>query len=618
MADAEQRRALIIASDTYEDARLRQLRAPAHDAEELARVLADPSIGGFAVEVLRNEREYVLRRAVGGFFANADREDVLLLHLACHGIKDEDGTLYFAAADTVTDNLSATAVSAEFVNMQMSRSRSRRVVLFLDCCYSGAFARGMSHRGVAGTLDVNERFQGSGRVVLTASSSMEYAWEGDDVVGTGAGSVFTRAVVDGLQDGEADLDGDGQVSIDELYDYVFERVHQETPNQTPGKWSFDVAGDLYVARGVRGVQPAPLPDYLRDLVTNPLSSARLSAVSVLRELFLGDHPAQALAAQEALTALSRDDSRAVSDAATDALASVLRKAEPEVEVEKEPEIEAGEPEVEKEPEVETEEPVIETEDEQERKARLRRLALLIGSVGVVVLAVIVFAVLARGGDTPAEGGEGPTSGASGAAQPLTTLSPTESGHWPKIFGCTFNVEDAVLTVSQTPGELDFCKTGTVNDEFQSVLDPPTDDKLGDVLVTSRIRVDEGEAKYGLRCRGIGSTAAWSGFMASIDSHGRWMVERFDGGDGVPVGGPMALPADVSAGSEHRLDLTCVGSGDAFELEFAIDGVSVVSSTDLFSADETGQVGVAVDNEGSSKTAVEFREFAIFPAEHLPS
>src|SRR5512147_442809 len=90
MADAEQRRALIVASDTYEDARLRQLRAPAHDAEELARVLADPSIGGFAVEVLRNEREYVLRRAVGGFFANADREDVLLLHLACHGIKDED------------------------------------------------------------------------------------------------------------------------------------------------------------------------------------------------------------------------------------------------------------------------------------------------------------------------------------------------------------------------------------------------------------------------------------------------------------------------------------------------------------------------------------------------
>jgi hypothetical protein len=51
MDDAEDRRALIVACDTYEDARLRRLRSPAHDAEELARVLGDPSIGHFAVDV---------------------------------------------------------------------------------------------------------------------------------------------------------------------------------------------------------------------------------------------------------------------------------------------------------------------------------------------------------------------------------------------------------------------------------------------------------------------------------------------------------------------------------------------------------------------------------------
>ena len=100
-----------------------------------------------------------------------------------------------------------------------------------------------------------------------------------------------------LGGGEADLDGDGQVSVDELYDYVFDRVHRETPNQTPGWWSFDVAGDLYVARSARGVRPAPLPDYVKDLISNPLSSARVTGVDVLRDALIGEHPALALAAQ---------------------------------------------------------------------------------------------------------------------------------------------------------------------------------------------------------------------------------------------------------------------------------------------------------------------------------
>ena len=55
------RRALIVANDTYDHAELRQLRAPAADAEALADVLGDPEIGGFTVAVVHNEPS--LRRA---------------------------------------------------------------------------------------------------------------------------------------------------------------------------------------------------------------------------------------------------------------------------------------------------------------------------------------------------------------------------------------------------------------------------------------------------------------------------------------------------------------------------------------------------------------------------
>ena len=56
-----QRKALIVANDEYEQAALRNLLAPRADAEALGRVLGDPQIGDFAVQVVRNEPSYVIQ-----------------------------------------------------------------------------------------------------------------------------------------------------------------------------------------------------------------------------------------------------------------------------------------------------------------------------------------------------------------------------------------------------------------------------------------------------------------------------------------------------------------------------------------------------------------------------
>jgi hypothetical protein len=42
--------------------------------------------------------------------------------------------------------------------------------------------------------------------------------------------------VEGLK-GEADRDGDGQITVDDLFDYAFEKVRLATPKQTPSKFS---------------------------------------------------------------------------------------------------------------------------------------------------------------------------------------------------------------------------------------------------------------------------------------------------------------------------------------------------------------------------------------------
>jgi hypothetical protein len=259
------RAALIVAGYEYQDPGLRRLRAPAQDAEALARVLSDPKIGDFDVRTLLNEPESVIREAVEEFFTDRSPDDLLLLHFSCHGVKDEGGELYFATTNTKLRLLGATAVAAEFVNRCMNRSRSRRVILLLDCCYAGAFERGMLARADK-AVDIKERFGGRGRAVITASSAMEYAFEGDELSDTNEHrpSLFTSALVEGLDTGEADRDQDGYVGLDELYDYVYDRVRAATPNQTPGKWTFGVQGDLYIARNSRPVtKPAPLPQELQ-------------------------------------------------------------------------------------------------------------------------------------------------------------------------------------------------------------------------------------------------------------------------------------------------------------------------------------------------------------------
>lgn len=244
------RRALIVSADAYDDPKFRSLRSPAVDAAALSRVLEDPQIADFEVDVSLNEPESVVRRKVETFFKAAAVDDFLLLHFGCHGVKDDDGNLYFVAKDTAFAQLDSSGISSEFVNRHMSRSRSRQIVLLLDCCYSGAFARGSLTRS-AGGVELGERFkQGRGRFVLTASNDMEYSWDGDQVnnLGDAGVSVFTSALIRGLSTGEADLDHDDQISFHDLADYVHQYVQAKNPKQSPQKWFMESEGDLYIAR----------------------------------------------------------------------------------------------------------------------------------------------------------------------------------------------------------------------------------------------------------------------------------------------------------------------------------------------------------------------------------
>ncbi|WP_445151770.1 caspase family protein [Baekduia sp. Peel2402] len=251
------RHALIVATARYDDPKLDALRAPATDAAALAAVLADPAKGAFEVETVLDQSQGTVARRIASFFRDRRPDDLLLVHFSCHGVKDDRGELFLAATDTEVDLLSATGVSTQWLNDQITRTRSRRTVVLLDCCFSGAFPFGMRPRSPT-IIDAPDELQGRGRAIITASSAMEYAFEGDQLTGAGQPSIFTAAIVEGLETGRADLDGDGRVSVDDLYDYVYDRVRERTPSQTPSKKS-DLEGPLYLATTEGGTLPQEAP-----------------------------------------------------------------------------------------------------------------------------------------------------------------------------------------------------------------------------------------------------------------------------------------------------------------------------------------------------------------------
>ncbi|MCB0180428.1 MAG: caspase family protein, partial [Anaerolineae bacterium] len=216
------RLALIIGNSEYDDPALARLVTPGGDAADLAAVLRDPQIGGFeAVETLLNQPLTKVRRAIAHFFARRKPDDLLLLYFSGHGVLDDRGRLFLALKDTEHEVLRGTALSANFITDEMDGSRSKRQVLILDCCHSGAFARGA--KGAPGSsVGTAPNFAGTGygRVVLTATDSTQYAWEGDQVTGEGLNSIFTRHLIHGLHSGKADTDQDGRVTLDEWYDYA--------------------------------------------------------------------------------------------------------------------------------------------------------------------------------------------------------------------------------------------------------------------------------------------------------------------------------------------------------------------------------------------------------------
>jgi WD40 repeat protein len=323
---AGHRSALIVATSTYEDARLARLDAPAQDARSLELVLGDPNIGGFDILVLEDQPKHTIDQELEGFFDKRAREDVLLLYFSGHGITTAapQRSYFFAARNTRTDRLQSTAVAAGYVNELMRHSRARQKVLLVDCCHGGAFKWDMVKAGAsAGIIESfhGENTPGTGTAVITASQATQFALQGESIKGSPVQSVFTRVLVEGLETGQADVNSDGHVSLDELYDYLREKA--TTESQVPELNVVGRTGQILIARNPHPtVRAAALPEEVQQDLQSGTWHRRRGAVDALASHLESQNPSLALAARQALARMVDDPDKRVSSLAASALAYV--------------------------------------------------------------------------------------------------------------------------------------------------------------------------------------------------------------------------------------------------------------------------------------------------------
>lgn len=245
--------ALLIGVSEYQPG-LSLLPGAVKDIEAMQRVLQHPEMGGFdQVKTLTNPDPLLMQGEIECLFSDRSKEDLVLLFFSGHGVKDDRGKLYFATRITRKspkgELLRSTAVPSSFVHEIMSNSRSKRQVVLLDCCFSGAFAEGMTAKD-DGVVDVQTQLGGEGRAVLTSSTATQYSFEQEE----SDLSIYTRYIVEGIETGTADLNNDGSISIDELHEYACKKVQEASPAMKPKIYAAEEGFKIRLAK-VAAVDP---------------------------------------------------------------------------------------------------------------------------------------------------------------------------------------------------------------------------------------------------------------------------------------------------------------------------------------------------------------------------
>jgi Caspase domain len=154
----------------------------------------------------------------------ATRDEVLATLEALRRAASPLGSLvvYYAGhGDAQTLHLAGARLPISDLLAAVERIPAALKVVIVDACRVGARARGVT---VGPPFDVRaERSRVTGTVVISAAGDGEPAYESSSL----KGAIFTHFLLSGLR-GAADLNGDGRVTVDEVFEHAWSRTVRQS------------------------------------------------------------------------------------------------------------------------------------------------------------------------------------------------------------------------------------------------------------------------------------------------------------------------------------------------------------------------------------------------------
>ena len=214
------RHAIIVAVPEYGISELTPISGADAEAERLKTALTASGYAKTNIAVLkRGATRSQIISAIQSKSLKLGIEDSLLVVMIGHGVHLE-GKSYFCGADATKQSLTdataakATLVPVDTITGDMSQCAAERKLLVLDACQDADYVKDMQNLP-------------EGLWVITSCSEGEKSWRSPYLKDGESRTVFTHFLTKGFYDADFEVgDGDGHVSVLELYAYAFARTQE--------------------------------------------------------------------------------------------------------------------------------------------------------------------------------------------------------------------------------------------------------------------------------------------------------------------------------------------------------------------------------------------------------
>lgn len=155
----------------------------------------------------------------------AGEDSTAVVYFSGHGIETPD--YYLMPYGYNLANLAESAISDQIFTEKLRAIKSKKLVVFLDCCHAGGQADAKEFQGVKSPFPLTtavELNRSSGRVILASSHKDEVSWTGKPY------SIFTAAVLEALA-GYGSFEQDSYARVLDLALWVGRKVPERTQDK---------------------------------------------------------------------------------------------------------------------------------------------------------------------------------------------------------------------------------------------------------------------------------------------------------------------------------------------------------------------------------------------------